>query len=326
MMEFSGEFTVDGTPDELWRYFTDPEILKDCAPGCNKMELVSPSHIVAGLAVGVGSVKPSFDVDGIVTVCDRPHRLEIKASGEASRNSFQATASQQLHDNGDGTTTVEWEAEAEISGIIASMGERAIGSVTKSLVDEFFQDLEAHVNAGTPAESKLEAASSEDIEAADELAAEAAAKAGTDPIGRAVGAAAGFVGDGGPSNGQSFTAGVVLGLLGGAVLRRLRGGGGTAAPSDGSAASQSSTGARSGDDGTGGSSLLVLGLTAALGAAGAIIWGQSRSDTQSESVTSSTDEATGADRPGRGASDGSDPISASETESDNPLDRLESRP
>lgn len=326
MMEFSGEFTVDGTPDELWRYFTDPEILKDCAPGCNKMELVSPSHIVAGLAVGVGSVKPSFDVDGIVTVCDRPHRLEIKASGEASRNSFQATASQQLHDNGDGTTTVEWDAEAEISGIIASMGERAIGSVTKSLVDEFFQDLEAHVEAGTPAESKLEAASSEDIEAADELAAESAAKAANDPIGQAVSTAAGVVGDGGPSNGQSFTAGVVLGLLGSALLRRLRSGGRTAPPSDGAEAGESSTGAHSGDGGTGGSSLLVLGLTAALGAAGAIIWGQSRSDTQSESVTPSTHEATGEDRPGGGVSDGSDTITGSEAESDNPLDRLESRP
>jgi carbon monoxide dehydrogenase subunit G len=87
-MEFSGEFTVDGTPEELWEYVTDPDILMDCAPGCNKMVLQSPSHIVAGLTVGVGSVKPSFDVTGIVTECDRPNRVAIQATGEASRNSF----------------------------------------------------------------------------------------------------------------------------------------------------------------------------------------------------------------------------------------------
>jgi len=323
MMEFSGEFTVDGTPEELWKYFTDPEILMDCAPGCNKMELKSPSHIVAGLAVGVGSVKPSFDVDGIVTVCDRPHRLEIEATGEASRNSFQATASQRLHDNGDGTTTVEWHAEAEISGIIASMGERAIGSVTKSLVDEFFEDLEAHVTAGTPAASKLEAASSEELEAAEELAAETAAKAGDGPLAQVVGTAAAVAGDGGPSSGQSFAAGVLLGLLGSSLVRRLRGGG---APPDGSGAGHSDAEARSGDDGDGGSSLLVLGLTAALGAAGAVIWNQSRSGEQPEPVTPGTDEATEDEPTGQGASDESDPITASNAESDNPLDRLESRP
>jgi hypothetical protein len=325
-MEFSGEFTVDGTPEELWKYFTDPEILKDCAPGCNKMELESPSHIVAGLAVGVGSVKPSFNVDAIVTVCDRPNRLEINASGEASRNSFQATASQQLHDNGDGTTTVEWTAEAEISGIIASMGERAIGSVTKSLVDEFFKDLEAHVAAGTPAESKLEAASSEELKAAEELAAETAAPADNNPIGQAIGKAAAIAGDGGPSSGQSFAAGILLGLLGSSLVRKLRSGGPGGAPADAALPEESDARPQSGDRSDGGSSLLVLGLTAALGAAGAIIWNQSQSANRPESMTPSTKEPTSTDQNAAGASDENDQIGASDAESDNPLDRLESRP
>jgi carbon monoxide dehydrogenase subunit G len=163
MMEFEGEFTVDGTPGELWRYFTDPDILQQCAPGCEEMTLESPSEIKATLAVGVGSVKPSFDVDAVVAVCDEPDRLELRAGGEASRNSFEVTAWQELVDNGDGTTTVEWRANAEVSGIIASMGERALGSVANKLVNNFFEDLESCVNEGVPAESRLQAASEETL-------------------------------------------------------------------------------------------------------------------------------------------------------------------
>jgi hypothetical protein len=346
MMEFSGEFTVDGTPEELWKYFTDPDILVDCAPGCNRMELESPSHILAGLAVGVGSVKPSFDVEAIVTKCERPNRLEIQATGEASRNSFEATASQELHDNGDGTTTVAWRAETEISGIIASLGERAIGSVTDKLVNEFFEDLEAHVNAGTPAESKLQAASSDELEAAEAAAAAEAATAGGEEgglAGRALGKAVAVTSGEGPSSGQSFAAGVVLGVLGSSLLRRLRGTGRRQVP-QGSYSDESAP-ATGGDDvqtrpapaGATGPSLLTLGLTAALGAAGAIIWSQSQSDDAAESTGSSpspaTDrvedaEATAIHQNGQATASGEErePTAASDAASDNPLDRLESRP
>ncbi|WP_324760681.1 CoxG family protein [Haloarcula sp. GH36] len=339
MMEFSGEFTVDGSPEELWKYFTDPDILLDCAPGCNKMVLESPSHIVAGLSVGVGSVKPSFDVEAIVTECDRPNRLEIQATGEASRNSFDVTAWQELHDNGDGTTTVSWQANAEISGIIASMGERAIGSVADKLVNEFFQDMEAHVNAGTPAESRLQAASSEETEALSEKASEPATEsAGADAVGTVVGKAVSMTSGDGPSNGQSFAAGVVLGLLGSGLWRRLRGSDRqpvpTRTPSTGTprATEQPTPQPAAPEDS---SSLLVLGLTAALGAAGAIIWQQSQSADASESVTADptsaeTDESADAveiddDQPAPETAE-AEPITASDATSENPLDRLESRP
>jgi len=165
MMQFEGEFTSEGTPDELWPYFTDTDILEDCVPGCKEMTPLSPSEIETTIAVGVGSVKPSFDVTGVVLECDRPRRLEIQATGEASRNSFSANAWTELHENDDGTTTVTWESTAEVSGLIASMGERALGSVADKLVNDYFQNIETAVDEELPAESELEAADAERVEA-----------------------------------------------------------------------------------------------------------------------------------------------------------------
>lgn len=320
MMEFSGEFTVDGTPEELWKYFTDPDILADCAPGCESMTLDGPSRLTANLAVGVGSVKPAFDVEAIVTECDRPNRLEIQGQGEASRNSFEVVAWQELADNGDGTTTVTWGADAEVSGIIASMGERALGSVADTLVEEFFQSLEDHVNDGTPAESKLEAASAEDVEAAAERSPPEA-KGGL--AADALGTVATVTDAEGSDNVKSFLAGVACGVLGGSLVNRLRGRDRRQpAPRRQMAAepgSQPPPGREPPRDN--GGSLLALVLSAALGAAGALAWRETRADDHERPVADTEPSDTAEERRENGT-DGHSP----DPESDDPLDRLESRP
>lgn len=259
-MEFDGEFVVDGRPEEVWPYFTDPDILADCAPGCDGIEPQSPSRLQATMEVGIGSVKPSFDVEAVVVDCQEPDRLELRASGEASRNSFEVTAWQEFTDNGDGTTTVTWSADAAVSGFIASVGERAIESVTTKLVTEFFDDIEAHVREGTPVEPTLEAA--EEPEESVEPTVEPPAPEG----------------DRTPLYVAAGVASVVAVLL---WLGR-RGGDDEGSPEGDTAASEpddetSDTAASEPDDGTGdtsggGGSLRYVALGAVLGVGGKLLW------------------------------------------------------
>ena len=156
MMEFEGEFESDLPREELWKYFTDPDVLAECAPGTDSITMESPHEVTATISVGVGSVKPTFDVEMVVTETDQPELLEMEADGNASRNAFDAVAEMHLHENGDGGTRAEWAAQTNVSGMIASLGQRALGSVTDRLVNDFFEDLEAKAQEGEPAESKLE--------------------------------------------------------------------------------------------------------------------------------------------------------------------------
>ncbi|MEF8814502.1 MAG: carbon monoxide dehydrogenase subunit G [Halovenus sp.] len=327
-MKFDGEFVVDGAPEEIWPYFNDPDILQDCAPGCKEMVLESPSQLRATLEVGVGSVKPTFDVDAVVLECTEPSRLEIRATGEASRNSFSMTAWQELTDNGDGTTTVEWEADADVSGVIASLGDRALGSVTNKLVNDFFQDLEDHVNAGTPAEAKLEAAGEEELEAA----AEAAASHDGDVIDDLF-ALLGSVRGGGDAESAaassnvavSLAAGAVGGVAGALVWSRLRSGDGAAAPA------ADSDEMPAGGDGGGRLRYLLVGVV--LGAVGTFLWNQYAGATEERP---DDEQTTGNDRGTDRGSDGAAVGTEAEREPapggdgtepergliDDPLDRL----
>ncbi|MFC4551107.1 MULTISPECIES: CoxG family protein [Halorussus] len=158
MLEFEGDFESDLPRDELWKYFTDPDVLAECAPGCDTIKMQSPHELTATIAVGVGSVKPTFDVDAVVTAADEPELLEMQADGNASRNAFDLVAEMALVELDAGGTRVDWAARAEVSGMIASLGQRALGSVSNKLVTDFFEDLEEKAREGEPAESKLEAA------------------------------------------------------------------------------------------------------------------------------------------------------------------------
>ncbi|MXV62630.1 carbon monoxide dehydrogenase [Natronorubrum sp. JWXQ-INN-674] len=155
---------MEQSREELWPYFTDPDVLAECAPGCKEMVLESPHEITAVLAVGVGSVKPEFNVDAIVTELEYPEKLVLKAEGNAPRNEFEMTATMEMIEQEDGGTTVAWEAKADVSGTIVSLGGRALKSVTNRLVKKYFADMQAAVEAGEGAESKLEAAPPEALE------------------------------------------------------------------------------------------------------------------------------------------------------------------
>lgn len=341
-MKFDGSFVVNAPREEVWPYFNDPDILADCAPGCKEMTLESASEIRTTLEVGVGSVKPTFEVDAVVVECTKPSRLEIRGNGEASRNSFSVTAWQELSDNGDGTTTVEWEADAEVSGIIASLGQRALESVTDKLVSDFFQDIEDHVTTGTPAEAKLQAASKDEIDAA----AEAAAATQGDIIGTAF-EALGTLRDEGTDTDEGATgstgfgpaagAGFVGGIVGAALWSRLRSGDGTANASAGST--------NRGDAPDGQARYLLFG--AVLGVAGTLLWqlsGERVTETVREraqiGVDGTADDAepsttTSVTKPGgsepaaigrNGATSGGSVPGDTEPERgliDNPLDRLD---
>ncbi len=169
MIEFDGEFELDRPPEELWDYFTDPDVLAECAPGVEEMTVVQPHEIETVLSVKVGSVNPTFDCDVTVTRAEFPEQLEMVATGNASRNAFEAGATMDLQDDGDGGTMASWTARAEVSGLLASLGQRALGGVTERLVNNFFEDVEEMAEDGVPAESKLEGAPEEEVDLDEDL-------------------------------------------------------------------------------------------------------------------------------------------------------------
>ena len=60
-MKVTGRYTLKASPQQVWDTITNPEKIKGCLPGCNRMEIISDNEYSATLSVGVGAVKGTYE-------------------------------------------------------------------------------------------------------------------------------------------------------------------------------------------------------------------------------------------------------------------------
>ena len=59
-MELTGQERIAAPRAHVWQALNDPEILKACIPGCESIELLSPTEMKARVALKLGPIKASF--------------------------------------------------------------------------------------------------------------------------------------------------------------------------------------------------------------------------------------------------------------------------
>ena len=67
---------------KVWAALNDPKVLKQCLPGCESLEMTSPTDMVATVVIRVGPVKAQFS--GKVTLSDLDPPNGYRISGEGS--------------------------------------------------------------------------------------------------------------------------------------------------------------------------------------------------------------------------------------------------
>jgi len=138
-MKLEGEVTIHAPREKVWDFLLDIEGMSECVPGLESMETVEPDHVYRAIvSVGLGSVRVKFDADVEWLELERPTRALLKGHGTAPGSAGDATAEMVLSDGPDGSTILTWWADVMVSGTIASLASRLMGSVTKKLTSNFF--------------------------------------------------------------------------------------------------------------------------------------------------------------------------------------------
>lgn len=154
-MKLEGTTHLNVSREKAYAYFTDAAFVADCAPGVKGLEVIEPNKkfkIVAG--IGFGAVKVTFDT--FVEFLDKvPNEsATIKANGKAPGSNADVTAQLRFidaEDAEDGGTDLIWMADAVISGSIASVAMRLLGSVTNKLSNQFFECAKGKIESNTGA-------------------------------------------------------------------------------------------------------------------------------------------------------------------------------
>jgi carbon monoxide dehydrogenase subunit G len=158
-MELKGEVRIPAARAVVWDGLNDPEVLKQCIPGCQEIEKTSDTELAAKVVLKVGPVKAPFKGKVTLSDLDPPNGYTITGEGQGGAAGFaRGEATVQLADDG-GATVLSYTARATIGGKLAQLGQRLLDATANKLAGEFFGKFSEVVAA--PAEAAVEPAAEE---------------------------------------------------------------------------------------------------------------------------------------------------------------------
>lgn len=141
-MKISGSYTFAAAPDAVWVVLTDPTVISGCLPGCNGLEPIGDDRYRATMTLAVAAVSGRFS--GTISMLDKapPHSYRLVVDGSGTPGFVRGDATVELVAEGAGTI-VHVTGHADVGGVLARVGQRLLGSVSKMMMDRFFACLQA---------------------------------------------------------------------------------------------------------------------------------------------------------------------------------------
>jgi carbon monoxide dehydrogenase subunit G len=157
-MRMSGEQRIAAPRARVWAALNDPEVLRQCIPGCQSLVKEADDKMRATVEIKIGPIGAKFD--GAVTLSDLnpPESYTITGQGQGGTvGTAKGGAKVRLAESGN-ETVLSYEVEAEVGGRLAQLGGPIIDATAKQLAAKFFRQF-AEVVAG-PAVARVAAVAS----------------------------------------------------------------------------------------------------------------------------------------------------------------------
>jgi uncharacterized protein len=146
-MKVTGSYTLDVPRQRVWDALQDPAVLARTLPGCESLEVTGPDAFAATVTAGIANVRGTYQ--GTVRLSDKdgPSSYRLLAEGAGAPGTIRADAQVRLEDGGS-STTVHYDADAVIGGMIGGVGQRVLAGVAKKNAEEFFTAVERELVYG----------------------------------------------------------------------------------------------------------------------------------------------------------------------------------
>lgn len=141
-MEMTESQRIPAPKAMVWAALNDPDVLRRCIPGCQELEMTSPTEMTATIVIKLGPVKAKFGGKVTLTDIDQPNSYRIHGEGSGGVAGFaKGGADVRLEEETPDVTILHYEAKAQIGGKLAQLGSRLIDSTARKLAANFFENL-----------------------------------------------------------------------------------------------------------------------------------------------------------------------------------------
>ncbi|HYN71252.1 MAG TPA: carbon monoxide dehydrogenase subunit G [Nakamurella sp.] len=149
-MKIAGSAVVHADPARTWGAITDPSVLATVIPGCEVLTPIEDNRFALTVTLGVASIKGSYS--GEVSFADlvEPSSLTMRANGSGAPGTIDTTVGVTLTVQPEGTTRVDYDADAVVGGMVGGVGQRVLAGVAKKTAGLFFAAVDDVLTGAKP--------------------------------------------------------------------------------------------------------------------------------------------------------------------------------
>ena len=136
-MKLIGSYKLSVKKEIVWQALNNPDILKQCIPGCESFVKESSTVFSASATNQIGPMNATFSGKISLSNIKENESYTISGEGSSSVGFANGNADVKLKEE-DGLTILSYEVHANVGGKIAQLGSRLIDGVAKKMSDYFF--------------------------------------------------------------------------------------------------------------------------------------------------------------------------------------------
>ena len=149
-MDMQGSRQLAITQQQAWDALNNPEVLKTCIPGCDRVESTGENQYAIGMAVKIGPVSAKFTGKIALSDIKAPESYTISFEGQGGPAGFgKGSAKVLLAPNAEGHL-LSYTVHASVGGKVAQLGQRLIDGAAKSMAEDFFKRFDAEMQRQYP--------------------------------------------------------------------------------------------------------------------------------------------------------------------------------
>ncbi|GAB4110859.1 MAG: carbon monoxide dehydrogenase subunit G [Roseiflexaceae bacterium] len=140
-MKITGSYTLDASREEVWAALNDIDVLARVVPGCERLEQHGEHDFEGTVKIGIQAIRGTYSGRIRFEDVQPPHHYKLVANGKSANGVVDGSGTVDLEELPDGKTKLLYGGEAQIGGVLASVGQRLIEGASRQLINQSLKAL-----------------------------------------------------------------------------------------------------------------------------------------------------------------------------------------
>ncbi|SMB89496.1 SRPBCC family protein [Deinococcus hopiensis] len=137
----TGQEQIQAPPGVVWAFVCDAARVARCLPHVQDVDARGEGAAEASVQVGVGMLRGKFKLRVEVFPDASAQHVRVRVRGGGLGSNVELNAGATVVDNGGGTTRLDWNGEASLSGPVAKVGGRSLDGRLQGLIRQTFRNM-----------------------------------------------------------------------------------------------------------------------------------------------------------------------------------------